>query len=110
MNTTEANTLAEASRRCLMASMDGAYTTDQQAELNANGKRLRAAWMNLVSGQFNDPAALKALQAMTDLLTAVNKDLAGKVTSAQTFDGIMKNVQSALGFADQLLGLAAKFV
>ena len=102
--------LAKATQRCLMNAMSEAYELEERREWAAQGKRLRAAWVNLVSAEFDSPQAREVLTRLDQTMRGINQDLQQKIASGQAFTNLMKQVDNAVGYLDQLLGLAARFV
>lgn len=104
----DTTTLSDVVNQCFAFSSDGRLSSDQQAAMLADGKRLRGLLLNLLSAQFND--GTQAVVDANNQLTSINTELSDSTTALANTAQTLSKVASLVGNLDKLLNLAASFI
>lgn len=91
---------------CFQASMDGRFSTLQQATFNSLGRHLRMDLLGLLSAQFNDGTA--AVDTANQQLAIVSQQVVTMTNNLAIAGQVVQNITTLTGVLDGLLSIAAK--
>jgi geranylgeranyl pyrophosphate synthase len=94
--------------RCLGLAADARLAREAQASFLADGKRLRALLLNLLSAQFDD--GTQAVLEVNQEITNVNRRLSNPIVTLANIAATRAAVSSIIALLDKLVAVATMFI